>query len=87
MRNEFQEKNKIISFNTGNNTNPDPKRFKIYYDNKPSNAYESKHKICFVIKSSGQTIRFNESEALEMLMDLTKALKWKVDRLGRDIGR
>jgi hypothetical protein len=87
MRNEFQEKNKIINFNTGNNNHPDSKRCKIYYDNKPSNAYEFKHKICFVIKSSGQTIRFSESEALEMLLDLTKALKWKVDRLGRDIGR
>jgi len=87
MKNEFREKNKIINFNYGNNANTDLKRFKIYYDNKPTNAYESQHKVCFVIKATGQTIRFNESEALEIMMDLTKALKWKADRLGRGIGK
>ncbi|CAB5159863.1 hypothetical protein D3OALGA1CA_4976 [Olavius algarvensis associated proteobacterium Delta 3] len=59
------------------------KRFKIYYDNKPTNSYESKNKICLVMRNNGQILRMNESDALEVIMDLAKALKWRTGQTDR----
>ncbi len=70
--------------NTRNNPNlRDDSRITVYYDGKPSNSAEREKPICMVLKSSGQIIRFAETEAFDLLMDMTKALRWKHNRSRR----
>jgi hypothetical protein len=63
--------------------NNDNDRFRVYYDNKPATAAEMDNRVCLTLKSSGQVIRFNEGEALDLIAGLTKALKWKHNRSHR----
>ena len=56
---------------------------KVFYDRKPSTSAERDKPVCLVLKSSGQVIRFSEGEALDLVMDMTKALKWKYNRTKR----
>jgi hypothetical protein len=60
--------------------NNDSRRFKIFYDRKPTTSSERDKRICLVLKSSGQVLRFDEGETLDLIMDLSKALKWKQRR-------
>jgi hypothetical protein len=61
----------------------DSKRFKIYYNSKPTNATEMDNRICINLKSTGQIIRINETEAYDMIVELTKALKFKHQKTNR----
>jgi len=63
--------------------NNDIRRIKVYYDRKPSTSVERDKRVCMVLTSSGQTIRLDEGETLDLMMELTKALKWKQQRSGR----
>lgn len=56
------------------------KKLKIFYDSNPKNKYEAGHRVCMSVKSTGQMLRFSETEALDILVDLSKALKWKADQ-------
>ena len=73
---------KTGSFNSPQNFREN-RRVSVYYDSKPSNASETDKRICMVLKSSGQVIRFNENEAFDLMMEMTKALKWKANRYKR----
>ena len=53
------------------------RRFSVYCDKRPSNPAERDKPICMVLKSSGQIIRFDEREAFDLVMEFTKALRWK----------
>lgn len=53
------------------------KRLKVYYDRKPSTSSERDNRICMVLNSTGQTIRLNENDAFDLLLDITKVLKGK----------
>lgn len=64
------------------NRHTEAKRFKIFYDRKPTNATEMENRFCILLNATGQNIRLNESEVYEMMLDLTKALKWKNQRPG-----
>jgi len=63
--------------------NNDTKRLKVYYDRKPSTSVERDNRICVVLNSTGQTIRINENDAFDLLMDITKVLKGKHARANR----
>jgi hypothetical protein len=69
-------------YNSGN----DNKRVKVYYDRKPSTSIERDNRICMVLNSTGQTIRLNESDAFDLLLDMTKVLKEKHARANRYAG-
>lgn len=61
----------------------DAKRLKVYYDRKPSTSLERDNRICMVLNSTGQTIRLNENDAFDLMMDITKVLKAKHARAYR----
>ena len=61
----------------------DAKRFKVYYDNKPANHAEMDSRVCITLNSTGQVIRLNEAEAFDLVMDLSRALKWGHGRTRR----
>ena len=64
----------------------DTKRLKVYYDRKPSTSSERDNRICMVLNSTGQTIRLNENDAFDLLLDMTKVLKGKHARAKRYAG-
>jgi hypothetical protein len=72
-----------VSFNHHTQHAKDDRRLSVYYDKNPSNAVESNNRICMVLKSNGQVIRISESEALDLMIDMSKALKWKTKRTHR----
>jgi hypothetical protein len=55
-------------------------RISIYYDRRPTTSAERDRRICMVLKSSGQVIRFSEAEALELVENVGKVLKRKIQR-------
>ncbi len=61
----------------------EPKRFKVYFDNKPSNHTEMDSRVCITLNSTGQVIRLNEAETFDLIMDLSRALKWGHGRTRR----
>ena len=63
--------------------NNDKRRFKVYYDRKPKTSVERDKRVCLVVNSSGQVIRLDEGETLDLIMELSKALKRKASRPGR----
>ena len=65
---------------SGIRRNSEPKRFKVYFDNKPQNAADSQKRVCLALKSTGQIIRLSETEAYDLMAELAKALKWGHNR-------
>ncbi len=55
-------------------------RLSVYDDRRPTTSAERDRRICMVLKSSGQVIRFNEAEALELVENVGKVLKRKIQR-------
>lgn len=56
------------------------RRISIYYDRRPTTSAERDRRICMVLKSSGQVIRFSEAEALELVENVGKVLKRKIQK-------
>lgn len=61
-------------------SNDNKGRISVYYDRKPSNSAERDRRVCIVLKSSGQKIRFSEAEALELMENISRTLKKKFQR-------
>ena len=81
MQRPYQNQRKELT--RDNHNTKEQNRISVYYDGRPSNSKEREKPICMVLKSSGQVIRFNEKEAFDLLMDMTKALRWNHNRSRR----
>jgi hypothetical protein len=55
----------------------DKRRLSIYYDRRPKTSAERDRRLCLLLKSSGQVLRFSEAEALELVENISRTLKNK----------
>ena len=59
------------------NRDGDKRRLSIYYDRRPKTSAERDRRVCLLLKSSGQVIRFSEAEALDIIENMSRTLKKK----------
>lgn len=57
--------------------NDEKRRLSVFYDRRPTTSAERDRRICLMLKSSGQVIRFSEAEALELVENISRTLKKK----------
>jgi hypothetical protein len=64
-------------------SNEDKRRVSIYFDRRPTTSAERDRRVCLMLKSSGQVIRFSEAEALELIENISRTLKRKHQKAWR----